>query len=106
MGSRVIVLSDETREKLRRLVPDARWEVVGNAVPLPVLRYRPPERPARFLFLGELTRRKGAHDLVSAVGEASQNGFLGTVALAGAEREAGQRDEPCVISPDAKPTRA
>ncbi len=88
-ASRVIVLSEETRERLAPLERRARWAVVSNGVPVPSAAET--ERAPRFLFMGNLTRRKGAYDLVEATSRAFANGGPGEVLLAGGERDAGDR---------------
>lgn len=64
----VIALSEEWRARLLRICPQARIEVVNNAVPLPDLpQPRHPEERPILLFLGEVSRRKGIYDLVRAL---------------------------------------
>ena len=64
----VIALSEQWRERLLAIAPTARVEVLPNGVALPDLqgRRRPPE-PA-LLFVGDLIRAKGLHDLIRAFG--------------------------------------
>jgi glycosyltransferase involved in cell wall biosynthesis len=63
----VLALSEQWRENLLRIAPDANVEVLPNAVPLPDLRERHenPQSPS-VLFLGRLGQRKGTFDLVKA----------------------------------------
>lgn len=69
----VIALSEEWRTRLMRICPEARIEVVNNAVPLPGLADLPGqgERRPTLLFLGEVSRRKGIYDLVPALARAA-----------------------------------
>lgn len=70
----VIALSEEWRVRLARICPEARIEVLGNAVPLPApdqVRRDEEPRPT-LLFLGEVSRRKGVYDLVRALALAAQ----------------------------------
>jgi glycosyltransferase involved in cell wall biosynthesis len=70
----VIALSEEWRARLLRICPQARIEVVNNAVPLPALRepqHREERRPT-LLFLGEVSRRKGIYDLVRALARVAE----------------------------------
>jgi glycosyltransferase involved in cell wall biosynthesis len=64
----VIALSGEWRERLLRICPTARVEVLHNAVAIPdtVRARRPEEREPRLLFLGHLLPDKGVYDLVKA----------------------------------------
>jgi glycosyltransferase involved in cell wall biosynthesis len=92
-ASAVIVLSEQWRQKLAPFAPRARWRVVPNGISMPELPAPLPTGSARFLFLGDWTPRKGVADLVAAVSLASSSlGFSGSVALAGFEKEPGQRD--------------
>jgi len=93
MGAAVIVLGERSRRNLQPLAPGVRWRVVPNGVPVPQLSGSPTDGPARFLFLGNLTRRKGAFDLVDAAEAVFRRGVAITVRLAGGEVSAGQRDE-------------
>jgi glycosyltransferase involved in cell wall biosynthesis len=47
----------------------------------------------RLIFLGNLTRRKGAYDLIAAVETAAKRGVQAVLSLAGGEVEPGQRAE-------------
>jgi len=47
----------------------------------------------KLLFLGNLTRRKGAYDLIEAVEAAAKRGVCATLSLAGGETAPGQRRE-------------
>lgn len=92
-GSAVIVLSNVSLEGVRPLAKKVRWRVVSNGVPLPALTTRSPSDRMRILFLGNLTRRKGAFDLVDAVAACRAQGVECEVRLAGGEVLPGQRDE-------------
>ena len=60
---------------------------------MPVGPDGPDDGPARLLFLGNLTRRKGAFDLVDAITAAGRDGFHGVARLAGGEVLPGQKEE-------------
>jgi glycosyltransferase involved in cell wall biosynthesis len=87
----VIVLSKEWLQKLRSFSPDAQWDVVPNGVIMPKKHRRMTESGANFIFLGDLSKRKGIYDLITAVGFASRHGFRGMVYLAGGETSPGQK---------------
>jgi glycosyltransferase involved in cell wall biosynthesis len=93
MGSAAIVLSEESRRNLRAHVPKANWQVVTNGVQLPEIARRDVAGLTKFLFLGNLTRRKGAFDLADAAEAATAQGANLQVILAGGEVVAGQRQE-------------
>lgn len=69
----VLALSMEWREHLLSIAPEAKVEVLSNAVPLPDLRQR-QDNPAHpfILFLGRLGQRKGSSDLVKAFATIAQ----------------------------------
>jgi len=90
MASRVIVLSRMALDSLAPLVPQAEWRVVLNGVPIPPQVARSPSDAATFLFLGNVTQRKGAHDLLAATRLAKERGFGGSVHLAGGATAPGQ----------------
>jgi glycosyltransferase involved in cell wall biosynthesis len=93
MGSAVIVLSEISRRSLAPLAAGLRWRVVPNGVAVPEQPARQTDSTVRFLFLGNLTRRKGAFDLVDAAEAAFKQGASAEFHLAGGEVEPGQRDE-------------
>jgi glycosyltransferase involved in cell wall biosynthesis len=64
----VLALSSEWRERLLRISPAARVEVLHNAVAIPDRdrTRRPLENELRLLFLGHLLPDKGVYDLVKA----------------------------------------
>jgi glycosyltransferase involved in cell wall biosynthesis len=95
-----IVLSQEALELLRPHAPHVRWQVVLNGVPVPELpsrRINPScaDSSQKFtvLFFGNMTRRKGAYDLIEAVEIAAQNGVEVHLLLGGGEVVPGQRQE-------------
>ncbi|HKZ72592.1 MAG TPA: glycosyltransferase family 4 protein [Steroidobacteraceae bacterium] len=62
----VLALTEGWRERLSRMCPSARVEVLRNGVALPELVDRDERSPPRLLYLSILNRAKGTHDLVSA----------------------------------------
>jgi glycosyltransferase involved in cell wall biosynthesis len=62
----VVVLSDQWRERMLRICPDAKIEVLPNGVPLPDLAQRRAEERPRIVFLGNMSRGKGIYDLLHA----------------------------------------
>jgi glycosyltransferase involved in cell wall biosynthesis len=63
----VLALSQAWRVTLQRICPQARVEVLMNAVPVPPLADGAPSgEAARLLFLGEIARHKGVFDLTRA----------------------------------------
>lgn len=64
----ILALSEQWRAELRRICPRTPIEIVPNAVSLPGVDPRPPARTdvETILFLGELGRRKGTYDLLTA----------------------------------------
>lgn len=64
----VIALSEEWRERLLKISPAARVEVLHNAVPIPDSDRPQPsaERDRTLLFLGHLLPEKGVYELVKA----------------------------------------
>lgn len=82
----VVVLSPEWHQRLRRYWPQARVEVVANGVSAPG-RATAVDRAGtpRFVFLGNLGRRKGVHLLIEAAALATRRW---EVHLAGGTEEA------------------
>jgi glycosyltransferase involved in cell wall biosynthesis len=83
----VVVLSEEWRQRLATRWPGARLSVVANGVAMlaqahSVARAGPP----RYVFMGNLGRRKGVHVLLQAAAQSQQPWQL---ALAGGEEEPG-----------------
>lgn len=72
-AAHVIVLSAGWQDQIRRIEPRARTLVIHNFVPLPTTaameHAMDSTEPASLLFLGRLTREKGAFDLVRAAGK-------------------------------------
>jgi glycosyltransferase involved in cell wall biosynthesis len=94
-----ILLSETTLQALRPHAPGVKWAVVPNGVPLP--EQRPDGNGSgngdgtsmELVFLGNLTRRKGAYDLIAAVEKAVGRGANANLSLAGGETAPGQRQE-------------
>jgi glycosyltransferase involved in cell wall biosynthesis len=65
----VIVLGQDARQTVIDLlnVPGDRVSILPNAVPAPVDRQAQPSSPVEILFLGQLSQRKGVHDLIEAL---------------------------------------
>lgn len=65
----IIALSEEWRERVLRICPTARVEILTNGVALPRIEpvRRLDGRESTVLFMGELTRGKGVYDLIRAV---------------------------------------
>ncbi len=91
-ASVVIALSEDWVGRLRPFAPRAKWRVVPNGVPITTGKVENRGRKPIFLFLGNLSERKGIHDLVRATVIASRKGFEGQIHLAGKETEPGQRE--------------
>ncbi len=62
----VIALSQQWRQRLLSICPDANVEVLSNAVALPDLSQRRGGGSPQLLYLGDLKHTKGAHDLLRA----------------------------------------
>jgi glycosyltransferase involved in cell wall biosynthesis len=92
-GSVTIVLSEGSRKRLRPHAPRVDWRVVANGVAIPTAHPKQKNQQTRFLFIGNLTHRKGAYDLIEAVECAAQQGIHTEIRLAGGEVEPGQRAE-------------
>ncbi len=83
----VVVLSDEWQQRLAGRLPGAVLKVVQNGVPRPALSEGPGRgEGVRFLFLGNLCRRKGVDVLIQAAALAREDWV---VELAGGEEEPG-----------------
>lgn len=98
-GTAAIVLSDDTLAQVQRHAPSVPWRIVPNGVPLPALDAAAPTgdnaapTPLRLLFLGNLTHRKGAYDLITAVELANSRGNDVAAMLAGGGISFRQRQE-------------
>lgn len=92
-GSATIVLSEGSRKKLSPHARAADWRVVSNGVAIPPTCSEPKKGSIRFLFIGNLTRRKGAYDLIRAAELMAQQGLTPILRLAGGEVVPGQRAE-------------
>jgi glycosyltransferase involved in cell wall biosynthesis len=62
----VVVLSEQWRERLQRICPEAKIEVLPNGVALPDISQRRLEERPRIVFLGNMSRGKGIYDLLHA----------------------------------------
>ena len=62
----VLVLADQWKERLQKICPDAKIEVLNNGVVLPDLQLRREELRPSIVFLGNLARGKGIYDLLHA----------------------------------------
>jgi glycosyltransferase involved in cell wall biosynthesis len=91
MVSRVILLSETARASLEPLARGVAWRVVHNGVAIPPTTGGSRDGAVRFLFLGNLTRRKGAYDLLAATVRAREAGLKAEVRLAGGEVQPGTR---------------
>lgn len=89
-GSAVIVLSQQSLENVRPFASAVRWRVVENGVPIDRETSAVADDPLRLLFLGQLTERKGAYDLVAAIETAGTCGIRPLLLLAGGEVIPGQ----------------
>lgn len=86
----VIALSDDWRQRLQSRLPGSHIQVLANGVPEPLGAIdRGPTIRARFLFLGNLCKRKGVHVLLDAM-ELAREPWL--VQLAGGDEEPGFTD--------------
>jgi len=92
-GAVTIVLSEGSREQLRPHARKVDWRVVSNGVGVPPTCSEPEKDLVRFLFIGNLTRRKGAYDLIQAAELMAQRGLTPILRLAGGEVVSGDRAE-------------
>jgi len=93
-ASLVIALSEEWRERLLKICPTARVEVLHNAVRIPASNRQQPcaDRHPTLLFLGHLLPDKGVYELVKAFAQIAKRHpdlklVLGGVGEADAVRE-------------------
>jgi glycosyltransferase involved in cell wall biosynthesis len=89
----VIVLSEEWKRKLQSVAPKARWCIVPNGVDIPQHVNKAKSDRTHFLFLGDLSKRKGIYDLIEAIVKAQSRGFKGVIYVAGGETMPGERYE-------------
>jgi len=88
-ADRVVVLSEEWRQRLQTRLPGARLTIIENGVPLPLPVSRQYESgPVRGIFLGSIGRRKGVPQLIEALVQAADGISL---RLAGDEEYPGDR---------------
>ena len=88
-----LLLSESYRDRLAPHLPGVNLQVVGNGVPVPEMPREHEQGPGAevsILFLGNLTKRKGAYDLLAAAGALAEAGLAFRVRLAGGEVEPGQ----------------
>lgn len=95
-ASAVIALSEAWRARIARIAPGARVEVIPNGVTVPARAAAGRGGAApRILFLGELTRMKGAFDLVAAFAQLASRQPEAILVCAGA----GDRDALAATCP-------
>jgi len=92
-GSVTIVLSEGSRKQLRPHARRVDWRAVSNGVAIPPTSSEHKNSLVRFLFIGNLTRRKGAYDLIEAAELMAQRGLTPILRLAGGEVVPGDRAE-------------
>ena len=87
----IIALSEEWRERLLRICPVARVEVLHNAVAVPDIQELRSldDRDAKLLFLGHLLRDKGVYDLVRAFAKVAHKFPQAKLVLGGTGEVAG-----------------
>lgn len=91
----VVVLSDDWQRRLRPHLGTANIGVVPNGVPLPAERSDANSGGScRFLFLGELTKRKGVRELIDAADALRDRGVPFELTLAGPRAEREPEDWP------------
>ena len=61
--SRVVVLSEEWRNRIERIVPAGRIEILENYCVIPATPYDSGRNMEQVLFLGEIGSRKGCYDI-------------------------------------------
>lgn len=86
----VIVLGENWKEFILKIVPNARVTVVNNAVTIPEIEDKKREEICKILFLGMLIERKGVIDLLQATKNLKNNGidkFEVLIAGTGAEEK-------------------
>jgi glycosyltransferase involved in cell wall biosynthesis len=88
-ADRVVVLSEEWKEKLSQKLPDSSFTVIYNSVPVPsILNKKEAEigKPVTVLFLGNLCKRKGIWELIKAIDKLPDSVHL---IVAGGEEDPG-----------------
>jgi glycosyltransferase involved in cell wall biosynthesis len=90
----ILTVSHAGTRTLRALVPGVAVETVDNAVRLErFVRADPVHVPARLLYVGTLSRRKGLHDLVNALKIVRERGVEGwTLQVVGGSAEVGEQE--------------
>lgn len=63
--TRLVVLSEEWKDTIARIVPAEKIDVVENYCKIPDIPYDTGRKPEQILFLGELGERKGCYDIPS-----------------------------------------
>jgi len=81
----VIVLGQDARRTVTGLlgVPGERVSVLPNAVPAPASIIRQASAPVEILFLGQLSERKGVHDLIRALDRPAMRALPWRATIAG-----------------------
>ena len=80
----VIVLSEFWRVFFNTLMPNSKIVVVKNGINMkPFAGEIQKSDPVRFLHLGEVSHRKGIHDLISAAAKLNENGFVFHIDIVG-----------------------
>jgi len=76
-ADRVVALSDQWRDRLLAIQPDARVEIIMNTVNTDKYRFddRPVHTPVSVLFLGRLGERKGVYDILKAFRSLDMSGY-------------------------------
>jgi len=89
-ADRVVALSSRWRDKLHHMSPNARVDIVENAVEIPsVTPKQPQDGPCCFLLLARMDEWKGIDDLLDACADLRRQGVAVEVVLAGPSGTAG-----------------
>lgn len=72
----VVALGKEWEERVKRIAPDAKIEVMNNTVHIPDMCTNQNVDCVNFLYLGVLVKRKGVIDLLKAIKNLKDNGLL------------------------------
>lgn len=78
---KLIALSDEWKENLKKIVPEEKIEIIENYCIIPALPER--EKKNQVLFLGEIGRRKGCFDIPAVLEQADLEKTNVRVVIAG-----------------------